>query len=205
MRTNQETIHHGDKPEPAQLSSLAAQLILFAQRNDALSVKDDGRRQLRRYSVGKSVQYECPTVLDGSPYGYMIEHSMGAVAMRYADLNAWKLWVYDRFETTSLGSQRGGSRTVYGFEWTPDMVTRATRKSAATPERRPGELIDVVDNLSMPDDPGWEPSMLLRTTYMDHADTEYLSGQLGRYIQQVDSGALPYRDTRNNYLDYFAK
>jgi len=204
MSKTHEAAHYGELPSVQQLDRLNGQLLMFANRHNRLRItlREEG---VKRYWTGRMSRFECPGILDGSPFGYMVEESVGAIAVLAKETGVWNLRVYDGLHTTELGSQRGGSRTTYSFEWNDDEVTSAYRKTIATPDRRKEELADIIDTFYLPDDAAWVPEMQVRTEYVGPDDLDYFMGDLARRIKRVDDGVHPYSDRRKNYMDYFAK
>ena len=204
MRQKHEAAQYGELPTTLQLDRLNGQLLLFANRHHKLRIttRQEG---IKRYWMSRMSRYECPGVLDGSPFGYLVEESMGAVATLLQETETWNLRIYDRFDTTEFASQRGGSRTMYAFEWNHDGVETAIRKTIVTPDRRKEELADIIDTFYVADDAAWVPDMQLRTEYIGPDDIDYLSNHLAQRMERVDAGQHAYSESRRNYLDYFAK
>lgn len=192
-------------PEPKQLDSLLAQLILFAQRHGKLRIRDDVQRGYKRYRVPNTGYYEKPEIVEGIPFGYLVRPFMGALALRYTDEQQWSLRIFDQVEITELGSQRGTSKTTYSFDWTEHEVRRARRRVSALPDTTPSELMDVIDTLHIPDDADVLPRLQLETERMSAEDVDYLAQDISQRIAPVDEKRHAYNHPRGNYLDYFAK
>lgn len=204
MQPSRETAHYGDLPSVPQLNKLNRQLMLFANRHDKLRVKSDGSGRTS-YTMRPSVRFYRPDVLEAVPFEYILYESLGARAIYDTLEQTWSLRVYDSFEVVEYGSQRGGYRTHYSFEWNDDDVTKARHDTFVTPKRDKLDLVDTIDTLLVPDDVSWVPTLQSETESMTAGDVAYLTGQLATRMSYVDDGERRYREHRKNHLDYFAK
>lgn len=205
IETTHEYMLAPDQPTPRQLFGLASSLILFANRHDRLRLKD--QEGGRRYLVSPTNRYERPEMTDGAPFGYLYNYSLGAIAHHHASSNDWSMRIFDSLTTTDLGSQRGGSRTVYSFNWSHDEVSRAHRTTIATPARPDNSLEDLIDRFYVEDEAAWRPSIQLAYEKMTADDVDYFQSSVNRIISDVDADPKerPYKERRKNYLDYYAK
>lgn len=192
-----------DAPNVKQIEHLAAQLILFAQRHGKLKTVQD-KNEDKVFRVTPAEIYSRPDIFSGAPFGYLVKNTCAALIKRRRD-DTWSMRYFDAEHAIELGSQRGGSRSVYTFEW-DDEVRVARRKARALPDTNPEEMIDVVDTMHFRDDDAIVPYLELEMEMVTANDLELLNHDVSALIQQVDTEQRKYKEPRlDRYMEYFAK
>lgn len=198
-----ESAHYGELPDINQVETLNRTMLLFAQRHNTLRIgsKGSGKKSFRMADMR---QFECPPPDERAPFGFLIKKGLGAYAVRDTLEATWKLHIADTFEAIDKGSTFGGQRTIYQFKWNDEgTVERATKKSRRTPVGDVQDIIDVVDTLSMPQDPDWTLIMDSMTQSMQPGDLELLTTDIQRRFGEVDRDEKAYVIPRKAlYVDY---
>lgn len=203
-RPAHETLPSSHMPSVSQMNRLRTELMMFANRHDRLRIRRDARRDEKRFWISSMREYERPDVAEGLRFGYLLQYSLGGLALRGLSDESWSLRLFDVMEVTDLGSQVGGSRTIYRFDWDSDEVHLARRRTFPTPTREVG-LDDQILGFYLPDDASWLPEMMLEFEALTEEDVRLLRKSIMERISPVDGGEREYKDRRLNYMDYFAK
>ena len=193
-----------DLPDARQLERLSSSLLLFAQRHNKLSIKIDQKRHVKRYHVGSIVEYERPDIFEGAPFGYLYRRSIGAMATQVA-YRQWSLRIFSRNEVTDMGSDVGGLRTTYLFDWKNGSTEKSGRIIAPTPAPEPRDMHDLIDNFRMNDDDAVAVELDTVMASMTAADVEMLRSDIKLITEPIDQRIKPYFERQLNYMDYYEK
>ena len=204
MRQKPESAHYGALPSPHQLEELNTQLISFAGRHGRLRITQP-KPHRRHYWIGHTANYEWPDMINDESVGCLMKQSIGAIAMRAIDEQAWDLRIFDRFEAITPDTRSVGGRAVYAFSWDETKVTMARKTTVAGPSRGLEALDEMIDHFRLDDDMLWQLTMRQQAEYLEGDDVKYLREQLNRQMVKIDSGQSPYLETRSDYLDYFVR